>query len=185
MCNNVNSGDIHMWSRFLALGERSFCPAFFEPKFQSNGLYENNRVDYAIGEVLQYKESYVVSRRPLSQKELLEARSTSGYRSTHIRPSLIHNNNREKYQFHFPLYLNHQGDVPRQLLGMSSRTPVISSIAALGRRLAYAATELQESMTVEPSATKEEAFFKSLVGVGYVPPSYGTGALFLQMTAKC
>ena len=172
-----------MWSRFLALGERTFCPTFQEPKFLSNGLYENTDrgkiVDYALGEVLRYKESYVVTRRPWSQKELLEARSTSGFRSTHIRPSLIHNNNREKFQFPFPLYVNHQGDVPSSVLGRRSKNPLISSIAALGRRLAYAATELQESMTVEPTATKEEAFFKSLVGVAYVPPAYSTGAFIV------
>ena len=167
-----------MWSRLRALGERAFCPAYYEPKFQSNGLYENSHEDYTVGEVLQYQESYVVTRRPISQKELLEARSTTGYRSTHTRPSLIHNNNRDRFQFQFPLYLDHQGGTPSQVLGMAPKATRISSVAALARRLAYAATELQESMTVEPTATKEEAFFKTLVGVGYVPPSYETGLSF-------
>ena len=92
-----------------------------------------------------------------------------------MRPTLIHNANRDRFQFPHPTYLDHSGDVPTNVLGFAAKEPSVTSLAALGRRLAYAKTELVESRLVEPSATKEEAFFKTLVGVAYVPPSYEAG----------
>ena len=76
-------GDIQMWSRWRGLGERSFCPAHNQAIFKSTGLYENTDgvpATYEFGEVLRERESYVTTRRPISQKELVETRSTTGFR---------------------------------------------------------------------------------------------------------